>query len=106
MNTLKSLKKSGTSFKRVNKMKIYHRIKNIRFQEDRLIINIDNKIYSFELIKISKKLLNATKEDRNQYIISPSGYGIHWPTLEEDLSIDGLLGIIHKPTAVKKQLSF
>jgi hypothetical protein len=87
-------------------MKLYHRIKNIRFQEDRLIINIDNKIYSFELSKISKRLLNASKEDRNQFIISASGYGIHWPTLEEDLSIDALLGIIHKPLLSKKQLSF
>jgi hypothetical protein len=87
-------------------MKFYHRIKNIRFQEDKLIINIDNKIYSFELSKISKRLLNASKEDRNQFIISASGYGIHWPTLEEDLSIDALLGIIHKPSLSPKQLSF
>ena len=23
------------------------------------------------------------------------GYGIHWPVLDDDLSIDGLLGIVH-----------
>jgi hypothetical protein len=23
--------------------------------------------------------------------ISPSGYGIHWPDLDEDLSIDGMI---------------
>ncbi|PKN21436.1 MAG: hypothetical protein CVU65_16870 [Deltaproteobacteria bacterium HGW-Deltaproteobacteria-22] len=25
--------------------------------------------------------------------MSPSGYGIHWPELDEDLSVDGLLGL-------------
>ncbi|MBF0567096.1 MAG: DUF2442 domain-containing protein, partial [Nitrospirae bacterium] len=29
--------------------------------------------------------------------ISPSCYGIHWPLLDEDISIDGLLGIVHAP---------
>jgi hypothetical protein len=23
--------------------------------------------------------------------VSPSGYGIHWPELDEDLSIDGMI---------------
>jgi len=31
------------------------------------------------------------------YEISPSGYGIHWPLIDEDLSIDGLLGVKHRP---------
>ncbi len=26
---------------------------------------------------------------------SPSGYGICWPDLDEDISIDGLLGVKH-----------
>jgi len=34
--------------------------------------------------------------------ISPSGYGIYWPLIDEDLSIDGLLGIVHAPQWRKK----
>jgi Protein of unknown function (DUF2442) len=30
--------------------------------------------------------------------VSPSGYGIHWPELDEDLSIDGMI----KSIKVKK----
>ena len=30
----------------------------------------------------------------------PSGYGIHWPLIDEDLSIDGLLGIVHTPQTI------
>ena len=28
-----------------------------------------------------------------------TGYGIHWPLIDEDISIDGLLGIEHKPNS-------
>lgn len=50
-----------------------------------------------ELSNVSELLLNATDEERSHFQVSPSGYGIHWPLLDEDLSIDGLLGIAHKP---------
>ncbi|MFZ9242817.1 MAG: DUF2442 domain-containing protein, partial [Sediminibacterium sp.] len=33
----------------------------------------------------------ATKEERNQFEISPANYGIHWPLIDEDLSIKGLI---------------
>ena len=46
---------------------------------------------SFNLKDISLKLLNATKEERNQFEISPANYGIHWPLIDEDLSIKGLI---------------
>lgn len=30
-----------------------------------------------------------------QYWLSPSGYGLHWPEVDEDLSVDGLIGTRH-----------
>ncbi len=27
--------------------------------------------------------------------VSPAGYGIHWPEIDEDLSIDALIGVRH-----------
>ena len=44
--------------------------------------------YNWNIRNISNKLLNALEADRNNFIISPSGYGIHWPTLDEDLSLN------------------
>lgn len=32
-------------------------------------------------------LLNANKKQINNFQISPSGYGIHWPDLDEDVSV-------------------
>jgi len=37
------------------------------------------------------RLAKASEVDRKIYRIAPSGYGIHWLTLDEDLSIQGLL---------------
>jgi hypothetical protein len=41
--------------------------------------------------KCSKRLANATLAERQMAELSPGGYGIHWPLLDEDLSVPGLL---------------
>jgi hypothetical protein len=43
-------------------------------------------------------LLAATPEQRNRIELSP--YGIHWPELDEDLSIEGMLKGLKYPSAV------
>ncbi|MCF8372759.1 MAG: DUF2442 domain-containing protein [Bacteroidales bacterium] len=45
----------------------------------------------FDLADVSEKLLKASKEERSDFKISPSGYGIHWRLLDEDLSVKGIL---------------
>lgn len=67
-----------------------------------MYITIDKKHHVFDLSFISKKLKKAGEEELNSYIISPSGYGIHWPLVDEDISIDGLLGIKHSEPDFKK----
>ncbi|MBS4029418.1 MAG: DUF2442 domain-containing protein [Ignavibacteriales bacterium] len=62
---------------------------------------VDGKEYTFSLKKISSRLYNASKIERLAFRISSSGYGIHWPLIDEDLSIDGLLGIKHYPPTIK-----
>ena len=73
----------------------YHDVRDLRFEDDRMVATIDGEARSFELSEISGVLLNASEKERNSHQISSSGYGIHWPLLDEDLSIDGLLGIVH-----------
>lgn len=72
-------------------MTITHQVDAIHFDDDKLMLKIDGKAYSFDLSKISEKLLAASDWERNLYTISPSGYGIHWTVIDEDLSVDGLL---------------
>jgi hypothetical protein len=41
--------------------------------------------------KCSKRLAAATNQERFKAELSPGGYGIHWPLIDEDLSVNGLL---------------
>jgi hypothetical protein len=59
--------------------------------------------YSFNLAEISSKLANASQLEKKMFDVSPSGYGIHWYVLDEDISIDGLLGNRHKPDFTTNQ---
>jgi len=77
-------------------MKKLHKVERVAFDEDNLILKIDGKGYKFRLADISHRLADAPSGKREKYEISPSGYGIHWPLIDEDLSIDGLLSIGHK----------
>ena len=43
------------------------------------------------------KLLNATADERSKFEILGGGVGIHWPKIDEDLSVEGLLRGIRAP---------
>jgi hypothetical protein len=83
-------------------VKKYHNVNDLKFQDDFLVVTIDGELKRFPLKEISPVLEKASMEERNSFEISPSGYGIHWPLLDEDISIDGLLGIVHTPQWKKK----
>ena len=83
-------------------MNKHHDLSDLKFENGFLVIAIDGETKRFQLKKISPVLERASDEERNKFEISPSGYGIHWPLLDEDISIDGLLGIVHAPQWKKK----
>jgi Protein of unknown function (DUF2442) len=68
-----------------------HKIGEIHFNKDFIMLDIDGNELTIPLDKLSSKLKSATDIERTMYKISPSGYGIHWPLIDEDLSIDGIL---------------
>jgi hypothetical protein len=76
-------------------MKAYHEIKNLHFSGEYMVLTIDGYEKKFRIKEISPALDRASQNERNVFEISPSGYGIHWPLIDEDISIDGLLGILH-----------
>ena len=83
-------------------MNKHHNFSDLKFEDGFLVIAVDGETKIFPLKKISPVLEKASDEERNNFEISPSGYGIHWPLLDEDISIDGLLGIVHAPQWKKK----
>jgi hypothetical protein len=86
-------------------MKRFHDIERLAFKGNVLLIRVDGNEYELDLSNVSKKLANASSVERENFEISPSGYGIHWPLLDEDISIDGLLGIKHSPMKLKQKIA-
>ncbi len=84
-------------------MKKYHVVEDIRVEHGFLHLVVDGKSIKRALKTLSPRLATATSEDLTNFEVSPSGYGIHWPTLDEDISIDGLLGILHSPDTHRKR---
>jgi hypothetical protein len=82
-------------------MNEHHHLTDVRLDTDNLYLTVDGEPKIFSLKKISSRLAKASEKERTVFEISPSGYGIHWPLIDEDISIDGLLGIIHQPSKVK-----
>jgi len=82
-------------------MNKHHKIEHISFVRDTLVLGVDGKEYKFRLTDISERLAKASPEERQKYAISATGYGIHWPLIDEDLSIDGLIGIMHRKSQRK-----
>ena len=65
-------------------------IREIRFEGDMIIIQGEEKSIKTAIADISQKLMHASSIERNTYKISPSGFGVHWPLIDEDLSFPNL----------------
>lgn len=53
------------------------------------------------------RLAYGTPEERDNYEISGAGHGIHWPDLDEDIGIEGLLlgkKSMERPSSFEKWL--
>jgi hypothetical protein len=73
-----------------------HKVENISFSGTTMLLRVDGEDYQIDFTGQSQRLAAATPKQRQNFVVSPSGYGIHWPELDEDLSVDGLIGIRHQ----------
>jgi hypothetical protein len=77
------------------------RVQNVRCTDDRLIVDLtDGRELSVPL-RWYPRLLNATPAQRADWELAGAGYGIHWPQIDEDLSVKGLLMGWAAPGVVK-----
>ncbi|MHC4442146.1 MAG: DUF2442 domain-containing protein [Planctomycetota bacterium] len=80
-----------------------HNIESVTFSGATMFLRVDGGEYKIDLAKQSERLANASQNQRENIEVSPSGYGIHWPDLDEDLSIDGLIGVKHTSPLTEMQ---
>ena len=77
----------------------HHVVQDLSFDIENMLLTVDGATYSIPIDQASKRLAQATEAERKMYQVSPSGYGIHWLTIDEDLSIDGLLRLANSLSA-------
>jgi hypothetical protein len=73
-----------------------HDVRDVSLSGTLLQLIVDGTRHETDLAEHSSRIANASPEERAHFEVSPTGYGIHWPDIDEDLSIDGLLGIAHR----------
>src|SRR5262245_9615000 len=79
------------------------RIQSVRVTEDEIVAQLaDGRVISVPL-SWSWRLSEATPEQRANFRLVGAGQGVHWPDVDEDISVEGMLhGIPARPPRPKR----
>jgi hypothetical protein len=75
------------------------RIQNVKVTSDAIIAYlVDGRVLSVPLVW-SWRLSEATAKQRGRFEIIGDGEGVHWPEIDEDISVEGMLRGVpaHRP---------
>ncbi len=64
---------------------------NVTIDDDTLSVDLEDGRTISVPIGWYPRLAYGTPAERTNFQISSAGYGIHWPNLDEDIGIEGLL---------------
>ena len=67
------------------------RVVDVTVTEDTLSVDLEDGRTISVPIGWYPRLAHATPAERLHFQISGAGYGIHWPDLDEDIGVEGLL---------------
>jgi hypothetical protein len=67
------------------------RVLKVEVTDDTLSIDLEDGRSVSVPIGWYPRLANGTPAERANLQISGAGYGVHWPDLDEDIGVDGLL---------------
>jgi len=67
------------------------RIVNVTITDDTLSVDLEDGRTISVPIGWYPRLAYGTPAERANFEVSGAGYGIHWPELDEDLGVEGLL---------------
>jgi len=72
-------------------MKKLYDISDVALNGHMLFFKTNGISVTCDLAKVSDVLAKASKKQVANMIIDPVGVGFHWPALDEDLSVNGIL---------------
>jgi hypothetical protein len=73
--------------------------KSLRFDESMMWVELADGRQLGVPLAYFPRVLNATAEQRQEFVISGGGAGIHWDTLDEEISVEGLFAGLGDLTA-------
>lgn len=69
------------------------RAQSVQFVPDGLTVELKDGRTLIVPLEWFPRLRDASEADRQRFELYGDGYAIHWPALDEDISIPGLLGL-------------
>ena len=67
------------------------RIQNVKVTSEAIIAYlVDGRVVSVPLVW-SWRLSEATARQRRRFVLIGDGQGVHWPDIDEDISVEGML---------------
>ncbi len=67
------------------------RIRDVDITDDTLIVCFEDRSSQHIPLSWYPRLKAATAEERSNWRLVGNGQGIHWETLDEDISLDGII---------------
>jgi hypothetical protein len=64
---------------------------SVQVTEDSPVVDLEDGRTISVPIGWFPRLAHGSEEERSSYEISGAGHGIHWPQLDEDIGVEGLL---------------
>ncbi|MBP7963559.1 MAG: DUF2442 domain-containing protein [Caldilineaceae bacterium] len=71
-------------------------VTSVYAEEDTLVLTVDGAHYRIPWQTCSPRLAAAQPPERAVIEVSPSGYGLHWPLVDEDLALRPLLAVAER----------
>ena len=75
----------------MNTINSHIKIKDVFFRDGKIFFSLENGREVGSPLKWFPRLYEASEEESMDFSISPSGYGVHWNRVDEDLFAYGLL---------------
>jgi len=75
------------------------RVSNVALTDVTLIVDLADGRTVSVLLAWFPRLLHATSKERDNWEVAGAGYGIYWPDVDEDLSVEDLLRRAPAPQA-------
>ena len=67
------------------------RVVDVSFSDDSIRVDLADGRAILAPLVWYPRLLEASPADRENWQVAGGGFGIHWPNIDEDLSVEGLL---------------